>query len=93
MTDDEYIGYLVERGALIVSGMENDLVVYNMVPDVMKEVDPELYKVMISEVNEALLGLYEAGLVNVEYDENLNALFTVTEEGARLAEEMLRNAD
>jgi hypothetical protein len=47
----------------------------------MKEKNFELYELMMSDTNQALLSLYEEGLISVEYDENLEAHFYPTEKG------------
>ena len=39
------------------------------------------------ELTEALLGLIDKGLVTVEYDENLTAVFSITEEGKLAVEQ------
>ena len=39
------------------------------------------------ELEEALIHLYELGLVDVQYDENLEATFTLTETGKKVVEE------
>jgi hypothetical protein len=36
---------------------------------------PELYNEVMSDIDSDLMKLYEEGLVELEYDENLNALF------------------
>lgn len=39
------------------------------------------------ELEEALMHLYKLGLVEVEYDENLEAKFVITEKGSKAIEE------
>lgn len=86
---DQNIEYLVEMGALVLYGMDGDEPIYTMVPEVMKVVNPALYDAFIEEMDEALLSLYEQGLVAVEYDENLKAIFTLTDEGKDLADKII----
>ena len=47
----------------------------------MKEVVPDMYNMMIGEMEEAMFALYERGLVEIEYDENLRPGFRISEEG------------
>lgn len=85
----EMIGMLVESGAMVLNGVDkNGEVVYNMVPEVLKEVLPELYDVFMEEINSDLISLVEQGLVNVDYDENLNPMFSVSEEGEKVIKEL-----
>mgnify|MGYP003333016509 CR=1 FL=1 len=53
----------------------------------MKEVVPDMYNMMIGEMEEAMFALYERGLVEIEYDENLQPGFRSSEEGKRLMQE------
>lgn len=85
---NEEIAHLVEAGALILYGMDKDEPVYHIVPEVMKQISPELYEIMMEELDDVLLSLYRDGLVEVEYDENLRPRFGLTEEGKRLANEV-----
>lgn len=89
--EDEMIAELVDVGALSLEGMDGEEAIYVMNPEIMKNYFPALYDVMMEEVNDALLGLYERGLVSIEYDENLSPLFTLTEEGEKVAEDIVRN--
>jgi len=88
---DQDIEYLVEVGALSLYGMEGEEPVYNMVPEVLKVVSPELYSAMMEEIDETLLSLYEQGYVNIDYDEDLNAVFSISEEGIEMAEQMIKH--
>ena len=53
---------------------------------------PELYDDIIADLDADLLKLYEQGLVEVEYDEDLNASFRITEKGQKYFE-MLQEED
>jgi hypothetical protein len=50
----------------------------------MKEIAPELYESMAEDIMYDIMGLYELGLVEVSYDEELVAHFKITEEGKRI---------
>ena len=62
-----------------------------MVPEVLKVVSPELYSAMMEEIDETLLSLYEQGYVNIDYDEDLNAVFSISEDGIEMAEQMINH--
>jgi hypothetical protein len=88
MTDEEtefVIQYLVDRGAAEWDGMDQygeRMFRFNM--DILAEVMPELWQQVMEDVDQTLLELFEAGLANVEYDENLEATISLTEEGEQI---------
>jgi len=90
MSDEEtelIIQYLVDKGAAFWDGMDQygeRMYRFNM--DVLVKVMPELYDQIMADVDETLISLFEAGLASVEYNEDLEALITLTPEG----EEVLR---
>jgi hypothetical protein len=43
----------------------------------------------MEEVDETILSLYEKGLVDVEYDENLVARFSLTEKGEQVTDQLI----
>lgn len=91
---EDMIGMLVEAGAMKVHGMlENGEITYVMVPDVLKDVLPDLYDVLMDEINAALVELLDAGYINVEYDENLVPRFFPTEEGNNLIKDLQIGGD
>jgi hypothetical protein len=47
----------------------------------MKVLLPEMYDEIMARINDNLMGLYEMGFVKVEYNEDLKAIFSATEEG------------
>ena len=85
MTDEEtelVIQYLVDHGAAEWDGIDlygEKMFRFNM--DVLAKVMPELWQQVMEDVDNTLLELFEAGLANVEYDENLEATISLTEEG------------
>lgn len=94
MTEDEeldsMINDLVQLGALRLSSKDRyGEKIYYVNPERMQEVFPEYYEIFIQEVNETLIGLVKDGLVSIEYDENLNAKFSLSEEGQMVVDEMI----
>jgi len=84
---DEKLAYYLEVGAVSLEGMdENGEMIYS-ITELAKEIAPELWQSHIEYVDKSLMELYEQGLVEVEYDENLEATLHLTDEGHRVAKE------
>jgi hypothetical protein len=84
--NDKLIGYLEDEGAIIWDGLDqNGEAVFRFDLDRLKEVMPELYKEILADIDEDLMALYEEGLVDLEYDEDLNAMFKISEKGLEWA--------
>lgn len=87
--DDEIIGYLEDQGAVIWDGVaENGEAVFRFDLEKLKVVMPDLYAEVMNDIDKDLMHLYEMGLVEVEYDEDLNPLFRPTKKGMRWAEKL-----
>lgn len=87
--DDEIIGYLENEGAIFWDGVaENGEAVFRFDLDRLKQVMPALYDEIMADIDEDLMTLYQEGFVEVEYDENLNAMFRATEKGREWAEKL-----
>ena len=85
--DDEIIGYLEDQGAVIWEGQaENGEAVFKFDLEKLKIVMPELYEEIMSDIDQDLMELYKAGMVEIEYDEDLNAMFRMSKK----AEEFMR---
>jgi len=78
----EIMERLVEEGAAIFDGVDEDGgPIYKFDLDVLEEVSPELYQVMMDDMDEILLDLYKKGLIEISYDEELNAQMSISPEG------------
>ena len=78
----EIMEYLISEGAAILDGIDEDgEPVYKFDMDVLEEVMPELHAVMQEDMDQVLVDLYQKGLIEVSYDENLNALMSISEQG------------
>lgn len=87
--DDAMIGWLEEQGAIIWDGMANDgEAVFRFNLEKLKEVMPEMYEEVMSDIDKDLMHLYELGFVEIEYDEDLNAMFRPTEKGQEWVKKM-----
>ena len=55
--------------------------------EILKDVLPELYDEIMQDIDADLMTLYEEGLVDIEYDENLNAKFKISPKGEEWAKQ------
>ena len=86
--DDEVLAYYLEIGVVNLEGMdENGEMIYSINQEMAKEYAPELWQSHIDYVDKSLINLYEAGLAEIEYDENLQATIHLSPEGQKLAKE------
>ena len=84
---DLLIDDLVEMGALIRQpDPVNGEIVYNVVSERMEEVMPSFQDLFMQEVEDTILDLYDQGFVKVEYDENLKAFYSLSEEGQKMVD-------
>ena len=73
---------MIEAGILVEDGFDEDgelTYTYNF--ELMKVLLPEMYEEIMTGINDNLINLYELGFVKVEYNEDLKAVFSATEEG------------
>ena len=91
MDDEEalqQIQYYIEIGAIKLAGYNEDgEAVFELNEAVTKELAPELWEAHMEYVDESLINLFESGLMEVEYDENLEATMHFTKEGYEIAKE------
>ena len=81
----QILNYLMEEGAAFFEGFDDDgepMYVFDM--EVLEEVMPELHQAMQDDMDGILLDLYQRELIEVTYDEDLNAHMTISEEGKRI---------
>lgn len=80
--EDNFVDYLIDIGILKEDGFDEfgeTTYIYNF--EKMKELMPELYEEIMNSLNENLIVLFEQELITVEYDENLIAHISATDEG------------
>ncbi|NBQ65702.1 MAG: hypothetical protein EBT95_09295 [Verrucomicrobia bacterium] len=86
--DDEMLAYYLEIGVVNLEGMdENGEMIYSINQELAKDLAPELWQSHVDYVDRSLIELYEAGLVEIEYDENLQATLHLSPEGQKIAKE------
>ena len=85
--DSEMLDYYIEIGAIEIAGIAEDGEFIFAITELAKELVPDLWEAHQEHVDNSLLELYEMGLVNVTYDENLNPTFELTEEGKKVSKQ------
>lgn len=86
--DEMQLEHYLEIGAISLAGMDENGEIIYAIEDKAKEIAPELWEAHIRYVDESLMKLYEKGLLQVEYDENLEAMLHISPEGQKIAKEM-----
>lgn len=81
LTDEQainaYIEYLVEEGGLILEGISEDgEAIYRHNMDVLREIAPEYASNHMRELEDALLSLYEKGLVEIEITDSGEVVYS-----------------
>ncbi len=84
---EELMNYYIEIGAVEVSGVLEDGQFIYKITDSAKELAPELWQMHTEAIDDAMVDLYQKGLVEVEYDEELNAQIKLSKEAKKLMEE------
>lgn len=91
LTPEEFnqlMDYYLEIGAVELTGiLPNGEPVYK-VTEAASELVPELWYMHMQSVDEAMIDLFEKGLINIEYDEDLNVSFEITKEGKEAMESL-----
>jgi len=78
---DALIAELVDAGALLVDGMLLDEFTYRFDMKILKEKYPDIYDIVMEDIDDAMLELLDREYISVEYNENLEARFSLTEKG------------
>jgi hypothetical protein len=85
--NDARIAYYLEIGAISFEGVDENGEIIYAISDSAKELAPELWQSHIEYVDKSLIELYEQGLVEIEYNEKLEATIHITPEGQKIAKE------
>ena len=84
-SDESRMAHYLDIGAIELAGMDEDGEMIFAINENAKEIAPELWEAHMNYVDKTLVELYEAGLVKVDYDENLEAMISLSEEGFEVA--------
>ncbi len=82
---EDDLEYYLEIGAIELVGIDEDGEVIFKITDEAEELAPELWQSHKDYIDRTLIELYEKDLISVEYDENLEATITLTEEAKKIA--------
>ena len=85
--NDHKLAYYLEIGAVSLEGMDESGEMIYSISENAKELAPELWQSHLDYVDKSILELYELGLVEIEYDENLQATIHMSPEGKKIARE------
>lgn len=86
--EDKIIAYLEEVGAITWDGMDGEEAIFKFDMPKLKEVMPGLYNQIMEELDQDLLKLYESGMLDIEYNEKLEASFKLSEQGIAYLESL-----
>ena len=84
---DEKMYEYLQMGVIEVVGIEEDGEFIFRITELAKDLAPELWEVHVEEIDKVFLELFDMGLVNITYNENLEAEFQLTEEGKAAAKQ------
>lgn len=87
MEDDDLFQYYMEIGAIEISGVDEYGEIIFKINDKAEHLAPELWQSHKDYIDETLLDLYEKDLISVEYNENLEATITLTEEAKKIVKQ------
>lgn len=82
------IDYYLEIGAIEATGIDEDGEILFKITEKAEILAPELWEAHKKHIDDSLISLLEKGLLSVEYDEDLNASISLSEEGAKALKEM-----
>jgi hypothetical protein len=85
---DQMMEHYVEIGAVTVNGIDMSGNFIYVITDKAKELAPDLWEMHHEMIDEALVGLFEKGLIEVEYDEDLNANMRISDEARQVMYEL-----
>ncbi len=84
---DEIMQHYLEIGAIEISGVDSNGEMLFSITEKAKEVAPELWESHQEHIDKTLIDLYEKGLIEVEYNENLEAEIKLSEAGIEASRE------
>lgn len=84
-SDDNRMAYYLEIGAIEIAGMDENGEMIFAINDSAKDIAPELWQAHMDYVDKNLIELYKSGYVKVDYNENLEAMISLSKEGYEIA--------
>jgi hypothetical protein len=86
--EHEDLDYYIEIGAVDISGVDKDGEILFTITEKAKYLAPDLWEAHVKFIDKALLDLFNKNLINVEYNENLEATISYTPEAESLLKEI-----
>ena len=84
--DNSLFDHYLSIGAIEFVGVDSGGEMTFRVSELAKEIAPELWNAHQEHVDETLLDLYKKDLISVEYDENLQATISLTDQAKKIIE-------
>ncbi len=79
--DQDMLQYYMSIGAVEVVGITDDGEFIFGITDSAKDNAPELWEAHVEYIDKSMVDLYDKGLIEVSYNEDLEAFIQLTEEG------------
>ena len=87
MDSEDRMEYYISIGAIELAGMDEDGEFIFNITDRAKLIAPDLWKAHQEHVDESLIELYNKGVISVTYNEDLEAVIEMSDEGKKMAKE------
>lgn len=88
MKEQELFEHYISIGVIELSGVNEDGEPMYRLNEAAKDLAPELWEMHLSMVDETILELFQKDLVEIEYDEELNANIRLSPLGIELLKEL-----
>lgn len=85
---EEKLDYYMQIGVIELVGVDVDGEIIYRLTDKAETEAPELWQAQLDYIDDALIDLYQQGLMSIEYNEDLDAIINFTEEGYLQAVEL-----
>ena len=82
--DSDLFNYYMEIGAIEFAGVDEHGEIIFSITESAQDTAPELYRAHADFVDNALIDLYNKDLISIEYNENLEATITLTEQAKKI---------
>jgi hypothetical protein len=86
--ESKMLEYYMQIGAVEVEGVDENGEIIFSISEKAKVVAPELWESHLKHIDESLIMLYKMNLIDIEYDENLNAIVNLKEDGLKAAKDL-----
>ena len=84
---DERLAYYIEIGAIDPMGLDENGEIIFQVTEKAKDLIPELWEAHTHYIDDMLVDLFERDLISIEYNEDLEASISLTDEARRIIKE------